>query len=185
MSKQAAALETLFLHERGDSYRVVAIQDGQRVFHGTLDTKETSAGPRPGRFRTKDGTTEEPRDPDEFVELARQAGRIRISQQTSQDGREELQELLDGYQLSAKTVRTCRFCANDGAYSPITEETAIKTDREHICPDCAREELERELAYKGQFTGQSQITTSRGEPGSRRSGTRSKSTWSSITSRRR
>ncbi|ERH06414.1 MAG: superfamily II helicase, archaea-specific [Halonotius sp. J07HN4] len=156
MSKQAPALETLFLHERGDSYRVVAIQDGQRVFHGTLDTKETSAGPRPGRFRTKDGTTEEPRDPDEFVELARQAGRIRISQQTSQNGREELQDLLDGYQLSAKTVRTCRFCANNGAYSPITEETAIKTDREHICPDCAREELERELAYKGQFTGQAQ-----------------------------
>jgi Superfamily II helicase, archaea-specific len=156
VSKQAPALETLFLHERGDSYRVVAIQDGQRVFHGTLDTKETSAGPRPGRFRTKDGTTEEPRDPDEFVELARQAGRIRISQQTSQNGREELQDLLDGYQLSAKTVRTCRFCANNGAYSPITEETAIKTDREHICPDCAREELERELAYKGQFTGQAQ-----------------------------
>ena len=156
VSKQAPALETLFLHERGDSYRVVAIQDGQRVFQATLDTKATSAGPRPGRFRTKDGTTEEPRDPDEFVELARQADRIRLSQQTSQDGREELQELLDGYQLSAKTVRTCRFCANNGAYSPITEETAIKTDREHICPDCAREELERELAYKGQFTGQAQ-----------------------------
>jgi len=156
VSKQAPSVETLFLHERGDSYRVVAIRDGGRVFHGTLDTKETSAGPRPGRFRTKDGTTEEPRNPDEFVELARQAGRIRISQQTSSEGREELQELLDGYQLSAKTVRTCRFCANDGAYSPITEETAIKTDREHICPDCAREELERELAYKGQFTGQAQ-----------------------------
>jgi helicase len=156
VSKQATAVETLFLHERGDSYRVVAIRDGQRVFHGTLDTKETSAGPRPGRFRTKDGTSEEPRNPDEFVELARQAGRIRISQQTSTTGREELQALLDGYQLSAKTVRTCRYCANDGAYSPITEETAIKTDREHICPDCAREELERELAYKGQFTGQAQ-----------------------------
>ena len=53
-------------------------------------------------------------------------------------------------------MRTCRFGANNGAYSPITQETAIKTDREHICPDCAREELERELAYKGQFTGQAQ-----------------------------
>ena len=156
MSKQAPAVETLFLHERGDSYRVVAIRDGQRVFYGTLDTKETTAGPRPGRFRRKDGTTEEPRNPEEFVELARQAGRLRISQQTSAGGRKEIQELLDGYQLSAKAVRTCRFCANDGTYSPITEETAIKTDREHICPDCAREELERELAYKGQFTGQAQ-----------------------------
>ena len=156
MSQQVSAVETLFLHERGDSYRVVAVRNGSRVFHGTLDTKETSAGPRPGRFRRKAGSTEEPRDPEEFVELARGATRIRISQQTSSEGREELQALLDGYQLSAKTVRTCRFCANDGEYAPITEETAIKTDREHICPDCAREELERELAYKGQFTGQAQ-----------------------------
>ncbi|MFC7041951.1 DEAD/DEAH box helicase [Halonotius sp. GCM10025705] len=156
MSQQAAAVETLFLHADGDSYRVVALRDGERVFHGTLDCKETHAGPRPGKFRTETGSSAEPRDPQEFVDIARAATRIRISQQTSTEGRQELQELLDGYQLSAKVVRTCRYCANDGAYSPITEETAIKTDREHICPDCAREELERELAYKGQFTGQAQ-----------------------------
>ena len=156
MSQQATAIETLFLHESGDSYRVVARRDGDRVFHGSLECKETDAGPRPGKFRTKTGSSEEPRDPQEFVDIARVATRIRISQQTSTEGRKELQELLDGYQLSAKVVRTCRYCANDGAYSPITEATAIKTDREHICPDCAREELERELAYKGQFTGQAQ-----------------------------
>ena len=156
MSQQATAIETLFLHESGDSYRVVARRDGDRVFHGSLECKETDAGPRPGKFRTKTGSSEEPRDPQEFVDIARAATRIRISQQTSTEGRKELQELLDGYQLSAKVVRTCRYCANDGAYSPITEATAIKTDREHICPDCAREELERELAYKGQFTGQAQ-----------------------------
>ena len=156
MSQQATAIETLFLHESGDSYRVVARRDGDRVFHGSLECKETDAGPRPGKFRTKTGSSAEPRDPQEFVDIARAATRIRISQQTSTEGRKELQELLDGYQLSAKVVRTCRYCANDGAYSPITEATAIKTDREHICPDCAREELERELAYKGQFTGQAQ-----------------------------
>jgi len=156
VSQQAAAVETLFLHADGDSYRVIALRDNERVFHGTLECKETHAGPRPGKFRTKTGSSEEPRDPQEFVDIARAATRIRISQQTATAGRQELQELLDGYQLSAKVVRTCRYCANDGAYSPITEETAIKTDREHICPDCAREELERELAYKGQFTGQAQ-----------------------------
>ena len=156
MSQQVAQVGTLFLHETDGTYRVVVTRDGSRVFHGILDLKETSAGPRPGRFRTKRGTAEEPRNPDEFVELARCATRIRISQQTSPRGREELQELLDGYQLSAKVVRTCRLCANHGRYAPITEETAIKTDREHICPDCAIEELERELSYKGQFTGSAQ-----------------------------
>jgi len=156
VSQQVAQVGTLFLHETGDSYRVVVIRSGSRVFHGVLDVKETSAGPRPGRFRTKRGTTEEPRNPDEFIELARSATRIRISQQTSQRGRTELKTLLDGYQLDAEVVRTCRLCANKGQYAPITSETAIKTDREHICPDCALAELERELSYKGQFTGAAQ-----------------------------
>jgi helicase len=156
VSQQVAAVGTLFLHETGGNYRVVARKNGSRVFHGILDVKKTSAGPRPGRFRAKRGSSEEPRNPDEFVELARNASRIRISQQTSQRGRTELQELLDGYQLEALVVRTCRYCASDGRYSPITDETAIKTDREHICPDCAVHELERELSYKGQFTGSAQ-----------------------------
>jgi len=156
VSQQVPQVGTLFLHELGDSYCVVATRNGGRVFHGVLDCKETSAGPRPGRFRRKQGTSEEPRDPTEFVDLARNASRIRISQQTSKRGRQEVQDLLDGYQLEAAVVRTCRYCANDGQYSPVTEETAIKTDREHICPDCAVEELERELSYKGQFTGSAQ-----------------------------
>ena len=156
MSQQVPAVDILFLHETGGSFRVAARKNGSRVFHGQLDLKETSAGPRPGRFRRKQGTSEEPRDPTEFVDLARSAGRIRISQQTSKTGRRQLQEMLDGYQLEAAVVRTCRYCAADGRYSPITDETAIKTDREHICPDCAIEELERELSYKGQFTGSAQ-----------------------------
>ena len=156
MSQQVPAVDILFLHETGGSFRVAARKNGSRVFHGQLDLKETSAGPRPGRFRRKQGTSEEPRDPTEFVDLARSAGRIRISQQTSKTGRRQLQEMLDGYQLEAAVVRTCRYCAADGRYSPITDETAIKTDREHICPDCAVQELERELSYKGQFTGSAQ-----------------------------
>jgi len=156
VSQQVPAVDILFLHEAGGSYQVVARKNGGRVFHGQLELKETSAGPRPGRFRRTQGTSEEPRDPTEFVDLARNAGRIRISQQTSKGGRSKLQAMLDGYQLEAAVVRTCRYCASDGRYSPITDETAIKTDREHICPDCAVEELERELSYKGQFTGSAQ-----------------------------
>ncbi len=156
MSQQVPAVDILFLHETGDSYQVVARKNRGRVFQGRLELKETNAGPRPGRFRRMQGTSEEPRSPDEFVDLARNASRIRISQQTSHAARNELQEMLDGYQLNAAVVRTCRYCASGGRYSPITDETAIKTDREQICPDCAVEELERELSYKGQFTSSAQ-----------------------------
>ncbi|MEF8782259.1 MAG: DEAD/DEAH box helicase [Haloarculaceae archaeon] len=153
MSRQVARVDTLFLHEDGDDYRVVVQRDGKRVFQGRLELKETDAGPRPARLRITEGTSEELRSPDEFVELARRAERIRISEQTTRRGRAELRSMLDGYQLDAKVVRTCRYCANDGRYSPITSETAIRADDEQICPDCAREELDRKMAYHGEISG--------------------------------
>mgnify|MGYP000023548215 CR=1 FL=1 len=152
MSQQVAQVDTLFLHETGDAFRVVVVRDGDRVFQGVLELQETDAGPRPAKFRVKRGSSEEPRDPDQFVELARRAARIRISEQTSREGRTRLEAMLDGYQLEALTVRTCRYCAADGRYSPITGDTAIKADREHICPDCAKAELERELSFEGGLT---------------------------------
>ncbi|WP_435156036.1 DEAD/DEAH box helicase [Haladaptatus sp. DFWS20] len=153
MSKQAQQVETLFCHETDRGYQIIPQQGGERLFRGILELKETSAGPRPGRFLVKDGSSEKPRNPDDFIELARGADRIRISQQTSRDGRAELKEMLSGYQLDATAVRTCRLCANKGEYSPISSETAIDAGNEYICPDCATEELERELAFRGDLTG--------------------------------
>ncbi|MFC7008843.1 DEAD/DEAH box helicase [Halalkalicoccus salilacus] len=153
MAQQVQQVDTLFLHETGKGYSVIADRDGERLFRATLGLKETSAGPRPGKFRIKRDSSEDPRSPDEFVEIARRAERIRISEQTSREGREELRAMLEGYQLEARVVRTCRFCASAGRYSPITSETAIRTDRERICPDCAVKELERELSYAGGVTG--------------------------------
>ena len=152
MSQQVAQVDTLFLHERGDDYRVAVQRDGDRVFHGVLECKETDAGPRPRRLRIKDGSSEELRSPDQFVELARRAERIHVSQQTSPAGREEIREMLAGYQLECTVVRTCRFCASSGEYSPITSNTAIDADGESICPDCAKAELDRELAFSGGIT---------------------------------
>ena len=153
MSKQVAEVGTLFLHESGDSYTVVVRRDGERLLRGRLELKETDAGPRPGRFRVADGDDEIPRRPEQFVEMARRASRIRISEQTSTAGRAAIEAMLDGYQLGAKQVRTCRYCASKGRYSPLTSETAIKADDEHICPDCAKRELEREANYRGLRSG--------------------------------
>jgi helicase len=143
----------LFLHEHGEDVRVVAQRDGDRLFRAILELKETDAGPRPRRLRIEDGSGEDLRSPDQFVELARRATRIRISEQTSQLARDRLREMLDGYQLDAKVVRTCRFCASAGRYAPITSETAIEADGEFICPECASQELDRQLAFDGSITG--------------------------------
>ena len=153
MTTQVQGVDTLFLHELDGEYLVTAHRGGDRLFRGRLTPKETDAGPRPGRFRIREGTSEEPRRPEEFVELARRAARIRISEQTSHAGRRELRDLLSAYQEEATVVRTCRYCAESGRYSPITEGTAIEADGESICPDCAKRELERELAFEGGLTG--------------------------------
>lgn len=155
VSQQFQAVDTLFAHQVGDDYLVVPIRDDNRLFRAKLGLSETSAGPRPTKFRLKQGSSEEPRQPDEFVEIARRADRIRISEQTSAGKRTELLEMLAGYQLDdkAKAVRTCRYCASEGRYSPVTTETAVKDDRDWICRDCARKELERQLSYSGGVTG--------------------------------
>jgi len=153
VSRQLPRVDTVFLHERDGQYRLVVRRDGERLFRGRLELKQTDAGPRPARMRVSDGSDEDRRSPDEFVELARRADRIRISEQTSKGGRAELQAMLDGYQLEARVVRTCRHCADAGRYAPVTSETAIDADGEQICRDCASERLDRELAYAGGISG--------------------------------
>ncbi|ELZ75427.1 helicase [Haloferax larsenii JCM 13917] len=152
MSQQVTRVDTLFLHQTGDDYLVVVRRDGKRVLRGKLELKQTNAGPRPRRFLVVQKGAEEPRDPSQFVELARSASRIRISQQTPSAGREKLKAMLEGYQLEALVVRTCRRCAINGRYSPITDDTAIKAEHEDICRDCAVQELEQELSYSGGLT---------------------------------
>jgi len=149
-------VETLFLHQRdADDFTVAAIRDGTRVFRGRLQLKETDAGARPGRFRVVDGDDEEPRPPDQFVDIARRATRIRISEQTAPEARERLRGLFAGYQLDDKTkaVRTCRKCAGAGRYSPLTSDRQIESNDEWVCPDCAMRELEREAEYRGLRSG--------------------------------
>ena len=153
MSQQVADVDTLFLHEVDGEFAVVVRRDGERLLRGRLELKETDAGPRPGRFRVRDADDDVPRRPEEFVELLRRASRIRISEQTSPAGRGRLEAMLDGYQLDAKQVRTCRICAGKGRYSPLTAETAIRADDEHVCLDCAKRELEREANYRGLRSG--------------------------------
>ena len=153
MSRQAARVDTLVFHEENDDYNVIVERDGERLFQGRLELKQTEAGPRPARLRVAEGADETLRSPDEFVDIARRADRIRLTEQTSRAGRRELQAMLDGYQLEATTVRTCGFCASAGRYTPLTADTAIETETGDICPDCASEELDRQLAYQGDISG--------------------------------
>ncbi|MFW6449043.1 MAG: DEAD/DEAH box helicase [Halobacteriota archaeon] len=139
-------VSVLFLHGRDDDVVVEVHADGQRR-RAHLELGETDAGPRPRRFAWRTADDLEPEAPDRFVDLARSAGRIRISSQTPAGLRERLVAMLEAYQLSATAVRTCPSCAARGRYAPITDETAIHTDAGDRCLACASEQLERELAF--------------------------------------
>lgn len=152
MSKTVRGVDVLFLHETNNGYLVSGYRDNESLFQGKLEVGETSAGPRPKRFRVTDGGSDDHRQPDEFIELARRSDKIRISEQTSAAGRSELLDLFDGFQLAASIVRTCRYCSGKGHYTPITSDTAITSGDDQICRECAVGELEQELAYHGGLT---------------------------------
>ncbi len=145
------AIDTVFLHEADGTYRVVALRNGGRVVDGELEVLERSPGPRPGKFRVRRDGEFVPRQPNEFVELIRAAEAIRISEHTSDAGIEELRTLLAAYQQEAAVVRTCRYCASAGRYSPIDADSGVRSGEDLICRECAAEELDRELGYRGEF----------------------------------
>jgi helicase len=141
------AVDTLFCHGVGDEFLVAASRDGQRVLRGTLELGDAGPGPRPRRFRVRTADGVEPRQPDEFVDIARAADAVRISEQTSPAERDRLRNALDAYGVDATAVRTCRRCAEATRYTPITTASAIRSGDEHVCVDCARRDLDDEAAY--------------------------------------
>jgi len=155
VAESVQRVDTVFLHQRGEEFLVAVLRDGDRVVRGILEVSQTDAGPRPARFRVQRGASEDRRPPDQFVEIARRADRIRISEQTDPARRQVLTALFEGYQLAAKvrTVRTCPYCSRNARYTPLTADTSIAAGDQSLCPSCAREELDRELAYRGDLTG--------------------------------
>jgi aconitate hydratase len=55
VSASVGRVDTLFLHTAGGDHHVVATRDGERLFQAVLEVKQTDAGPRPARFRLKQG----------------------------------------------------------------------------------------------------------------------------------
>lgn len=153
MTNSAGRFDTLFLHgERPDTFRVAVINQNDHRLDAKLEIVEREPGPRPGRFLHVLDTGTEPRDPKEFIDIARAADAIRISEQTDRDARNTIRALLDGFQLTATVVRTCRYCATAGRYSPISSDTAIQSGEDSICRACASEEVRQELGYHGGLT---------------------------------
>ena len=137
----------LLISPEGDGYEVLPSRDGETAFSAKLETRETSKGPRPARLRVRKNGTEDRRQPDEFVELARMADEVVY--EASGDGFGEMAELLDGYGVGLRREEVCRLCLLDDEFTSLYEEGGVLNDGERICVDCARDELGREASFRG------------------------------------
>ncbi|XGI83066.1 DEAD/DEAH box helicase [Halorutilales archaeon Cl-col2-1] len=137
-----------------DEYRVIPSRDGNRLFVGTLEVGETSKGPRPKKFRVRRDGDEELQKPDDFIDLVRMADEIVLTQSGNEGMKDDVRELLSAYQLESREEDVCRYCLIDNEYTPLGYDR-IKHGDEFICPDCAKQELRREVSYKGDLSSSS------------------------------
>jgi helicase len=139
-----ASVERVFLHaESADRIRVIT--DPPWGEHLRVELQMTDAGPRPRRLTQTVGSEQTPLRPEAFIPLLRAAATIRISDHSPVAAREHLAVLLSDFQLAGAVVRTCRLCALDWRYQPVTTETGIDHDGELICRSCAMAEVRRYL----------------------------------------
>jgi len=131
----------------GDGYKILPSRDGETVFSGRLEVRETSKGPRPAKFRVRRDGNDETRQPDEFVELARMADEVVYT--ASADGFGAMAELLDGYGVDLRREEVCRLCLLNEEFTSLRTGDAVLYDGERICVDCARDELRREASFRG------------------------------------
>jgi len=122
---------------------IMQVKDFQKtpIFCGTLTLAKTGKGMRPQKFMSENRF----KKPSEAIEMLRSADLILLAPGDPETAREFL-EMLNGYQLSCRSVRLCRHCLLENKFSPI-DKRSIKSRNEMICPDCALGELHRELAH--------------------------------------
>jgi helicase len=137
----------LLVSPDGDGYKVLPSKGGETVFHGRLEVRETSKGPRPAKLRVRRDGDDETRQPDEFIDLARMADGVVYP--ASADGFGEMAELLDAYGVGLGREEVCRLCLVNGRFTSLWKNDAVLYDGERICVDCARDELRREASFRG------------------------------------
>ncbi len=135
------AIWTLLRPERSKTI-VMAIKDKKKnpLLVADLILRQTSAGPRPHRFRVTRDKKEEYRPPEELIDLLRLSERIMIASGGYPEKDKQILEMLEGYHLNADNVNICRFCFLKKQFNFITKK-AIKYHKEFICEECAGEEL--------------------------------------------
>ncbi len=110
------------------------IHSGTKKYNLTLS--ETSKGYRPKKFRTGDNLLQ----PNNVIQL------LRDHDVYTAEKCEEMEEMLDDFNISHERIDLCRFCLIDGKITRM--KRGYNYRGEQVCEECAKKEIFREMRYR-------------------------------------
>jgi Superfamily II helicase, archaea-specific len=136
----------IIVHPQRGNYKLLFFDD--RVVRGTgvTELSATPKGIRPEGYRLRWGTKHQfKHTPTKELILSLRKSEVFLT------GRDEtFEEFLKGFQVPYKMAGLCRICLMDDRVTPLDRKTSVLyRGSEHICFDCARRELRREIAHMG------------------------------------
>jgi len=134
--------------QKGDSYKLL-FYDGKNVRGaGYVDLQDTPRGPRPTKYRVKWGSKKEYRHTPskDLVASLRESDVLLVKRDS------RFETFLSDFQLKSGVVHACRMCLLDDKFTPLDDTNTIQFGKsEHICLDCGRRELRREVSHIGRL----------------------------------
>jgi len=134
--------------QKGDSYKLL-FYDGRNVRGaGYVDLQDTPRGPRPTKYRVKWGSKKEYRHTPskDLVASLRESDVLLVKRD------HRFETFLSDFQLKSGVVNACRMCLLDDKFTPLDDTNTIQFGKsEHICLDCGRRELRREVSHIGRL----------------------------------
>ncbi len=134
--------------QKGDSYKLL-FYDGRNVRGaGYVDLQDTPRGPRPTKYRVKWGSKKEYRHtPSKDLVASLRESDVQLVKRDSR-----FETFLSDFQLKSGVVHACRMCLLDDKFTPLDDTNTIQFGKsEHICLDCGRRELRREVSHIGRL----------------------------------
>jgi helicase len=141
------------LHIRRSNVKLFSIERKKLVSEATLTLGDTPLGSRPKKFLLNQAAKEIHKKPSEAIDLLRNSQTIVLAKTMRASPAEakvekDLMEVLKAYQLTYEDVEVCRFCIGQNKFKPV-DSNSIRYHDELICVSCAKQELQRELKFRG------------------------------------
>jgi len=105
---------------------------------------------RARRVRVSSNRREEYIQPKEFVSLLRGARRIIITADFREEFRKQILGMLRDFGIKkVEVLEVCKYCLADGFLTLLGKDNTFHAHGDKLCWNCLREEMEKELQYRG------------------------------------